>query len=300
MDHVPRVQQHRPVRVHPPRQLGEALPVPEVEPDAGIREEGDSGEQREPVPEDLRTRRTSRKPVVEQDHARGEHHRSRRPGEDRKRRQRVRQPEEQEPVPDDGHVPAGQHHRGGSREQTLQFLPLLADRRTLSETHGLPELLPELRVALHVEPVRGQDRLPRLLRVGVPIPFGDAEPHHFVRGLDRPPEARAVEPFLGQQPFLERPMRLGERRVPLEDAADPLADVERSGLAAALPELLLDFLQDGFRLPPAHRDGRHRTGRQLERLEAGAKVDPAGLGPEDDRAGDVGGQLRTGSPGRRG
>ena len=155
-------------------------------------------------------------------------------------------------------------------------------------------------MALHVEPVRGQDRLPRLLGVGVPIPFGDAEPHHFVRGFHRPPEPRAVQPLLGQQPFLERPVRLGERRVPLEDPADPLADQERSGIAAALPEFLLDFLQDGFRLPPAHRDGRHRTGRQVERLEAGTEADPAGLGPEDDGAGNRCGHVRSGSPGRRG
>ena len=198
-------------------------------------------------------------------------------------------------------MPAGQHYRGGPCEQALQFLPLLADRRTLAKSHRLPELPPEFRVALHVEPVRRQDRLPRLRGIGIPIPFGNTEPHHFARGLHGPPEPRAVEPLLGQQPLLERPMRLGERSVPLEDAADPLADMQRGGLAAALPELLLDFLQDRFRLPPTHRDGRHGTGRQIERLQTGAEADPAGLGPEDDGARSrLGHSARSGSPGRRG
>ena len=224
---------------------------------------------------------------MEQDHARGEHHRACRPGEDRQRRQRVPEPEQQQPVPDDRHVPAGQHYRGGSREQALQFLPLLADRRTLAKSHGLPELPPEFRVALHVEPVRRQDRLPRLLGVGIPIPFGNTEPVHLARGLHRAPEPRTVEPLLGEKPFLERAMRFGERSVPLEDAADPLADVERSGLPAALPELLLDFLQDRFRLPPTHRDGRHRTGRQIERLQTAPRLIRPGCGPRTTARGAV-------------
>ena len=84
-------------------------------------------------------------------------------------------------------------------------------------------------------------------------------------------------------------MGLGKRRVALEDAAHPLADVQGCGLASTKTELPLHFLQDGLRLPPAHRDGRHRTGRRRERLQSGTEADPARLRAEHDGARDVGG-----------
>ena len=228
---------------------------------------------------------------MEQDDSWRQHHRSGGPRQHREPGQGVRHPQQQQPVPNHRHVAAGQYHPHRPGEQLFHFLLFLPDRRTLVESDRLPELLPERRVALDVEPVRGQDRPPRLFGVGSPIPFGEGELGYLVGGLHRPPEPGAIEPLLGEKALLQRPMGLGECAVPREDAADPLADVQRCGLAPEILEFPLDLLEDGLRLPPAHRDGRHRTGRQLEGLQPGSEADPAGLRAENHRAGGVAGHL---------
>ena len=228
---------------------------------------------------------------MEQDDPWRQHHRSGGPGQNRKPGQSVRHPQQQQPVPNHRHVAPGQHHRDRPGEQVFHLLLFLPDRRTLRESDRFPELLPERRVALDMEPIRGQDRTPRLFGVGSPIPFGEGELGYLVGGLHGPPEPDAVEPLLGEKALLQRPMGLGECAVPREDAADPLADVQRCGLAPEILEFPLDLLEDGLRLPPAHRDGRHRTGRQLEGLQPGSEADPAGLRAENHRAGGVAGHL---------
>ena len=193
------VEDHAARRGRPRGQLGHPRRVVGPQPPARVRQQHATAQPPDAAVEELRVRRAVRGAVVEQQHALGERHRPRGPGDDGGGRGHREQPQH---VEQHLHVPAGHHQRRRAARQVRHGGPVLGDHialarppRVLEGRTGLPH---PGQVLLVDEPDDGLRVGPRRAAHGVvaAVPRHLAQPAAARRraGAGTAPGARAAPP----------------------------------------------------------------------------------------------------------